>query len=56
MRSQQKIQTFKDFKDDDDHDATTISYKQIYDLSVKVLKENGELEKNILIYKNHVKS
>lgn len=41
---------------EDDDEETTISYKQRYNLSVKVWKKNAELEKIILTYKNHVKS
>lgn len=39
-----------------ENEVTTLLYKQMYDLSVKLNKENDELERNILIYKNHVKS
>lgn len=39
-----------------DNEITTLCYKQIFDLSVKLSKRNDELENNIVEFHNHIKA
>lgn len=45
---------FKATYEEDENKVTTLSYRKIFKLSLKLSKENDKLERNILDYKDHI--